>query len=106
VSTDYGEEGLWSAKGDEIYYRHGDTWRVAKVTFEPALKVSPSRVLFSGAFCNAWGYSYAVAPDAQRFLVFVPDPPDAPITQLEVITNWTAEVARKVASGKSDSRKP
>jgi hypothetical protein len=63
-------------------------------------------VLFSGAFYNAGGYSYAAAPDGQRFLVFVPEHPSVPITQLEVITNWTTEVARKVAAAKSDSRKP
>jgi Tol biopolymer transport system component len=106
VSTEYGEEGFWSAKGDEIFYRHGDSWRVASITFDPSLKVGPPRVLFSGAFYNAGGYSYAVAPDGQRFLVFVPEHPSVPITQLEVITNWTAEVARKVAAGKSNGRKP
>ncbi|MBM3855748.1 MAG: hypothetical protein FJ399_21770, partial [Verrucomicrobia bacterium] len=101
VSTGYGVEGLWSANGDEMYYRDGGTWFAVTVTFEPSLRASPPRKLFSGAFYDAPGYSYAVAPDAQRFLVFVPEPPDVPLTQLEVITNWTAEVARKVAAGKA-----
>jgi serine/threonine-protein kinase len=105
VSTVTGEEPRWSAKGDELFYRYGDTWYSVTVTLKPSMSAYLPRKLFSGGFYNAPGLSYAVAPDAQRFLVFVPEPPDVPITQLEVITNWTTEVARKVAAGKSDGRR-
>ena len=60
----------------------------------------------TGSFYNPPGYSYAAALDGKRFLVLVPEHPDEPITQLEMISNWTAELRRRLPLGKSDGRKP
>ena len=96
ASFEGAEEVLWSARGDEIYYRNRDAWMVVPVTLEPELKAGAPRVLFRGAFLNPFGYSWDVAPDGQRFIALMSEQPDAPVTQLQLIVNWTEELKRRV----------
>jgi hypothetical protein len=103
ISFDGGEEGTWSAKGDELFFRNRDAWFVATLTFEPVFRAEV-REMFKGPFLNVPGYSYDTAPDGQRFLVLMPEHPETPITQLHVITNWTEELKRKVPVGGGKGR--
>lgn len=103
VSFDGGEENTWSAKGDELFFRHRDAWFVAALTFAPVFRAEV-RELFKGPFLNVPGYSYDTAPDGQRFLVLMPEHPETPITELHVIVNWTEAVKRRLSAGAATSR--
>ena len=67
------------------------------------LSFGQPRVLFEGAYLpsNDAGRSYAVSPDARRFLM-TRQPNVYPLraTELVVVQNWFEEVRRLTASGK------
>ena len=93
ISVGYGEVPLWSAAGDEIFYRHGDEWLSVPVETDPDFKAGIPRVIFEGPYSNVGGWSYDVAPDAQRsFLLKRPNQP--PATQIHIIANWFDELER------------
>src|SRR5205814_7345305 len=77
-SFDGGEEALWSPKGDELYYRNRDMWMVVPISYEPAFKAGPPRVLFRGPFINVPGWEQDVAPDG-RFLMLMPEYPETAV---------------------------
>jgi serine/threonine-protein kinase len=105
VSFGGGEEARWSTKGDELYYRNGAVWMAVPVTTTPTFKAGESRTIFRGPYINVPGFSYDVSPDGQRFLVLQPeDSQEKPITELQVIFNWTEELKRKVPVGGGKGR--
>ena len=84
VSTDYGEESLWSPKGGEIFYRRGSQWLSVAVKTEPEFEYEPPQVLFEGSYVNVNGLSFAVSPDAQRFIV-IKSPDQPPVTRIHLV---------------------
>ena len=93
ISAEYGEQPLWSANGDEIFYRRGDEWLSVPVSTDPELEVGIPQVMFQGPYINVSDLSYDVAPDGQRFLVLKqPDQPAA--TRIHVVANWFEELKR------------
>ena len=55
ISTDGGTEPLWSAAGDELFYRNDERMMVVTVETEPSFAASPARVLFEGRYDRlAW----------------------------------------------------
>jgi serine/threonine-protein kinase len=89
VSSDFGEEPIWSRDSKELFYRrHGEWWGVAFTKEGPA----PPRLLFRGDFVNPFGPSYDVAPDG-RFLMAQP-PSTGASRELQWIQNWTTELHR------------
>jgi serine/threonine-protein kinase len=95
VSIGGGEEGMWSRDGTELFYRNGSTWMVAAVTLTPEFRAGRPRPLFEGPYVNVGGMSYDVTPDGQRFLLLEPAG-DPPVTHLNVVLNWFAQVNQKV----------
>lgn len=51
--------------------------------------------LFRGPFVNPWDRSHDIAPDGRRHLLIL-GPAAQHTGQLNVITNWTAEVRRRM----------
>ncbi|HEY2952713.1 MAG TPA: hypothetical protein VGK40_09030 [Verrucomicrobiae bacterium] len=96
ISFEGGEEAIWSAKGDELFYRNRDTWMAVSVSLDPTFKAGKQRLLFQGPFINVPDFSYDVLPDGQRFLMLMPEHPDTPVTQLHVVLNWFDELKRRV----------
>jgi hypothetical protein len=95
VSTDGGEEPLWSRDGKEIFFHFGPRWMSASIETEPRLSASPPRVLFEGPYLNIGGYAYDVAPDGKRFLVLrgIQDP--SPGGRIEIILKGSEFIASK-----------
>ncbi|HET8945905.1 MAG TPA: hypothetical protein VFQ07_02885, partial [Candidatus Polarisedimenticolia bacterium] len=87
VSADFGEEPVWSRDSRELFYRKHDQWW--SVPFAGGQPGSP-RLLFRGAFFNALGPSYDVAPDG-RFLM-AQLPATGPVRELRWTRNWIAEL--------------
>ena len=68
---------------------------VVTVSTEPAPILGEPRVLFEGSFQRSGdaGMSYAVSPDAKRFLMTRAEPHP---TELVIVQNWFEEVKRLV----------
>jgi serine/threonine protein kinase len=99
ISTDLGEEPMWSPKGDELFYRSGDNkWMFVSISTEPEFEHGTPQVLFEGPYSNVSGLSYDVTPDGQRFMVLKPQYDDSQVRELHVITNWFEELKRLAPS--------
>ncbi len=93
ISVGYGEEPLWSAVGDEIFYRRGQEWLGVPVQTDPDFAAGIPRVIFEGPYINVIGLSYNVAPDTQRFFL-LKRPNQPPATRIHVVANWFDELKR------------
>ncbi|MGH9366249.1 MAG: hypothetical protein ACRD3M_01075 [Thermoanaerobaculia bacterium] len=98
VSTDGGEEPIWARSGRELFYRFGGKWMVVPVTLGAGLSVGQPRVLFEGPYINVPGFSYDVAPDAQRLLVIKGTQQQVRQTRIEVVLNWFEEIKPRLSS--------
>ena len=97
ISAGYGEEPLWSAAGDEIFFRRGQEWLSVPVKTDPDFEAGTPQVMFEGPYVNVNNLSYDVAPDAQRFLLLKrQDQP--PATRIHVVANWFEELQRLAPS--------
>jgi Tol biopolymer transport system component len=95
ISTDGGEEPLWSPRGDRIIYRNRRQWLAVDVSTRGGFRVGRPRVLFEGPFLNVPGWSHDIAPDGERHLLLL-GPRGETATRLVVVQNWFAEL-RKLA---------
>jgi len=92
ISAAYGEEPVWSAAGDEIFYRRGNQWLSVPVQTDPEFEAGVPQVIFEGPYINVPGISYAVTPDASRFLL-LKQLEQRPATRIHVVANWFEELA-------------
>ena len=95
ISSDFGEEPVWSPKGDELFFRNGDKWMVVSISTEPQFSPGVPQVLFEGPYNNVPDLSYDVALDG-RFLVLQPEFDDSNVKELHVVLNWFEELKRLV----------
>jgi serine/threonine protein kinase/Tol biopolymer transport system component len=87
VSSEGGREPLWSADGDELYYRNRKKVVAAKIESESEFKVVDTQVLFDDEYYScAKCRTYDIGPDG-RFLMLY-DPRDSVRPQIHVIVNW------------------
>jgi Tol biopolymer transport system component len=98
VSSEGGEEPLWSKDGHELFYRNGPKWMAVDVTTDPQFKAGTPHMLFEGPYLNVPGVSYDVAADG-RFLLLEENFKQPPTLQLQAIFNWGEEVKRRVPAG-------
>jgi serine/threonine-protein kinase len=93
VSTDGGDEPLFSPDGREIFYRNGDRMMAAAFASEPQVSISPPRVLFEGRFAidpfNNDARNYDIMPDGHHFVMVRADEEAA---EIRVVRNWMEEV--------------
>ena len=101
ISSDGGNEPLWSASGREVFYRSGDRLMEVDISTDGEFLASKPRQLFEGSYVrSSAGYAranYDVSPDGQRFLMVKPvEQKSAPLTQIHVVLNWSEELKRLV----------
>ena len=101
ISHEFGEEPIWSANGDELFYRNRDKWMVVSISTEPEFAAGTPQVVFEGPYINVGGLSYDVAPDGQRFLVLLPEYDDSKVRELHVVTNWFEELKELAPSSEN-----
>jgi len=94
ISTEGGEEPIWSPTRDELYYRFGREWMVVEYDASPDFTPGPPRLLFDGDYVNVSGFSYDVSPDGERFLLLRRHGKAEKLTRLNVVTNWFGELDR------------
>jgi Tol biopolymer transport system component len=90
VSSDGGEEPVWSRAGDELFYRANGKMMTVAVRERPELTVGRPEPLFEDRFHdgNLPSRSYDVAPDG-RFVMAAEAELERAIHRLEVVLNWT-----------------
>jgi eukaryotic-like serine/threonine-protein kinase len=101
VSSEGGDEPVWSPQGGEIFYRQGPRMIAVPVsTTSSSVTLGTPAVLFEGRYdvdpYNNDATNYDVTRDGQRFLMVRPvgDPADSR-QQLNVVVNWYEELARR-----------
>jgi len=101
VSSDGGNEPLWSANGRELFYRSGDQMMAVDISAEGEFLAGKPRQLFEGSYVRADVYVraiYDVSPDGQRFLMLkAVEQKRVPLTQIDVVLNWSDELKRRLA---------
>ena len=101
VSSDGGDEPLWSADGRELFYRRGQAMMVVRLGNNGNdFSFAPPQQLFSGPFASASGEvgrSYDVSRDG-RFLMMLPSDPNSARTtaSIVVVQNFIEELKRRV----------
>ena len=97
ISTDSGQEPVWSADGRELMYRHGDDMMAVSVETQPSFTAGRPRRLFEQHYDVALGgfnQNYDVSPDGQQFLMVSSD--EEPLRQFNIVQNWFDELQRLV----------
>jgi Tol biopolymer transport system component len=98
ISTQGGQEPVWSRDGKELYYRNDYRMMAATFETEPEFRVISTRDLFEDAFVNCRiCKTYDVGPDG-RF-VMIQDSQE-PLQQINVVLNWFEELKRLAPTGK------
>src|SRR5262245_46842583 len=97
VSLDGGTQPRWGADGRELYFRSRQMLMTVDISWAGAPKVSRPRMLAEKAFDPGTVLiaNYDVTRDGRRF-VMVRDLPRPPISTLNVVVNWFADLERRM----------
>ncbi len=93
VSSEDGDEPVWSRDGRELYYASGNTLYSVSVATAPKLAIGKPEIVFRSQLwrSNIAGPNYDVAPDGKRFLM-MDSGKESELTQIHVILNWAAQL--------------
>jgi hypothetical protein len=99
VSSEGGDEPVWSPRGGEIFHRRGPRMIAVSVSTREEVTLGAPSVLFEGSFdvdpFNNDATNYDVTEDGQRFvMVRRTTDPGRSRQQLTVVVNWTEELKR------------
>ncbi len=97
VSTDGGNQPVWSPDGRELFYRDGDRMMVAAIARRP-LNAEAPRQLFEARFEDGYTYHprvYDVVPGGDSFVVARSDTA-VQFDRVRVIVDWLQELRRAV----------
>jgi serine/threonine-protein kinase len=94
VSTQGGNDPVWSPKGDELFYFDGKSLVAARVVTTPSFVVQSSVKLFNAPyeFGRIAGANYDITTDGKRFIM-KPLPQVRPM-QITLALNWAQEIDR------------
>jgi serine/threonine protein kinase/Tol biopolymer transport system component len=104
ISTDGGNEPVWSRDGQRLFYVNGDKMMAVDITTRPAFRPGPPRLLYQGRFLSGWDLNatsgYDVSLDGRRFLRVQAAEPEQPHRHINVVINWFRELNERVTAGK------
>jgi serine/threonine protein kinase/Tol biopolymer transport system component len=104
VSTNGGNEPIWSPDGKELFYRNGDSVMAVEVQTEPSFKRGNPVLLFRGRYI-ATGVvnirTWDIHPDTGKFLMLKEFTDDSdtegiPRAKINIIANWFEELQDRV----------
>ena len=100
ISTDGGQQPLWSPDGSELFYRGPRGMMAVSVEADPTFRAGNPEVLFNQPYYFNPNYrTYDLAPDG-RFLMVkesaVGDDAEGPAAQIILVQNWFEELKRLV----------
>jgi len=105
VSTDGGNNPLWSTNGDVLYYRDQDAIMAVTVESDPDLKLGNPSMLFRGPYDTSEsnvGASWNIHPDGKRFLMMKQASTAEDGSELvfrkkiNIVLNWFEELEERV----------
>ena len=99
ISTDGGQQPMWSPDGEELFYRGPRGMMVVPVETDPKFREGDPEVWFDQQYYFFGSRrTYDVAPDGQRFLMVKETATDAegPAVQIILVQNWFEELNRLV----------
>ena len=102
ISTNGGDEPVWSRDGRELFYRNGDQMHVVAIDAAEPFRAAAPELLFVGTYDSdtsaASGASnYDVAPNGQRLLMLKrSDTTVDARPQITVVLNWHQELLERV----------
>jgi serine/threonine-protein kinase len=98
ISTDGGDEPLWSRDGRELFYINGDKMMAVDIRTQPTFTAGTPQLLFTGRYQSSpnGATAYDVSPDGKRFLKIQPASSEQATTQINVVINWPEELKRRV----------
>jgi serine/threonine-protein kinase len=101
VSTDGGTEPLWSHDGRELFFQSGTRLMGASVTIGAVFAASVPHIAHEGRFLKAinGNTDWTLTPDGKRFLRIQEVEPERPVTHIDLVLNWFAEL-RPLTAGK------
>jgi len=99
VSSEGGDEPVWSRQGSEIFYRRRTQMITVPVSTASGVTLGNPTVLFEGPYdvdpFNSDATNYDVTRDGQRFVMVRPAAdPARSLLQLNVVVNWYEELKR------------
>ena len=99
VSSEGGDEPVWSPQGSELFYRRGAQMIAVPVSTASSVTLGKPSVLFEGRYdvdpFNGDATNYDVTRDGQRFVMVRPAADSArSLLQLNVVVNWYEELKR------------
>jgi serine/threonine-protein kinase len=97
VSTQGGDQPLWSKSGSEIFYRDLNSVIAARVRTAPSFGVIGRTRLFEDVYYRSNAMNWDIMPDDRHFIMLKSAEEAA---QLTVVTNWGAEIERRLRSVK------
>ncbi|MGA7303293.1 MAG: protein kinase [Rhodothermales bacterium] len=92
ISTDGGEEPIWSPTSNEIFFSSTPSWYSVRYRLDPTPSFETPQLMFSGQYMQIGGFGYDVAPDGSRFLLVKQLEPEPRPTELKVVVNWFGEI--------------
>jgi len=101
VSTEGGNEPVWSSDGRTVFFRNGNAVVQASVETGSGLMVGRPETLFEGTFAaGANGLAgFDVSPDGRRFVMALRENTDQAGEGLQVVVNFFTEVHRLQSGG-------
>jgi serine/threonine-protein kinase len=93
ISTEGGRGPIWSRKGEELFYTHGERMMVVPVGTEPSFSAGTPRQLFEFPFMRTVGpwADYDVSPDGQLFLMTQRPKGEPAPRQINLVTRFMVD---------------
>jgi Tol biopolymer transport system component len=97
LSTDGGEQPIWSPRGDELFYRTADRMLAVAVTITgSSFAAGRPHVLFRGQYVSTDLAAYDVTRDGKRFLMVRPSDDELRPAEISVVEHWFEELNARV----------
>jgi len=98
ISSEGGSEPAWSPDGREIFYRSSDSFMAVPVRTSPDFSAGQAQPLFADRYVK-WARedgprTYDVSSDGRFLVVKAGEVKSVPVTQLNLLSDWTTEVER------------
>jgi Tol biopolymer transport system component len=99
ISTDGGNEPVWSRDSNELFYRDDDAMMAVDVVAGPGFSAGRPYQLFQAPYARSGAYwpNYDVTPDGQRFLMIKGAEQGSLSPQINVVLNWFEELQQQVS---------
>ncbi len=100
ISFDRGDEPIWDASGEMLYYRSGNTMKAVAIEIEPSFSSGEPNDLFTEFSArNTIVRNYDFDSVNRRFIMVKPLQEESTPTQINVVLNWFEELKRLMPTG-------